>query len=293
MVFLRQITLPDEDMELGVIYAEKKTCYTSAYPFRIFPQKGRRCFDFAPVTLFCGGNGSGKTTLLNIIAEKLSASRHSAFNNSAFFKRYTDLCRVGTGAEPGGIFFLSSDDVFDYVLNIRHINSGFDDKREKIFAEYCESKKNVKHDPSYLRLNGLEDYDRWKEVYDSVTKTASRFVRERVSRNIDMYSNGETAMRYFTEMIDRDSLYLIDEPENSLSVKHQEELADFIRDSARFFNCQFIIATHSPVFLATECAEIYDLDSVPVEKRAWTDIRNVRDYFEFFQKHRDKFTHDK
>ena len=284
MVFLRQITLPDEDMELGVIYAEKKTCYTSAYPFRIFPQKGRRCFDFAPVTLFCGGNGSGKTTLLNIIAEKAVGIPSQRLQQQRIFQKIYRSVPRRDRSGAGRHIFPFKRRRFDYVLNIRHINSGFDDKREKIFAEYCESKKNVKHDPSYLRLNELEDYDRWKEVYDSVTKTASRFVRERVSRNIDMYSNGETAMRYFTEMIDRDSLISSTSRENSLSVKHQEELADFIRDSRALFQLSVYNRHSFSVFLATERAEIYDLDGVPVEKRGVDGYPKRKGLFRIFPK---------
>ena len=104
-----------------------------------------------------------------------------------------------------------------------------------------------------------------------------------------MNSNGETAMRYFTEHIDENAIYLIDEPENSLSVQLQTELAKFICDSARFFNCQFIISTHSPIFLAIEGARVYDLDSVPVAVKDWTELSNVRRYFEFFESHRDAF----
>lgn len=50
-------------------------------------------------------------------------------------------------------------------------------------------------------------------------KTQSKFVKERLAKNVDMFSNGETSMRYFTEHIDRDAVYLPDEPENSLSIK--------------------------------------------------------------------------
>jgi predicted ATPase len=36
-------------------------------------------------------------------------------------------------------------------------------------------------------------------------------------------------------------------------------------------------------------ALIYDLDSYPVETKKWTELENVRKYFEFFEKHRDQF----
>ena len=76
---------------------------------------------------------------------------------------------------------------------------------------------------------------------------------------------------------------------NSLSVQFQIELAKYIVDSARFFNCQFIIATHSPIFLSMEGAKIYDLDSIPTTVKEWVELESVIKYLEFFELHREKF----
>ena len=69
----------------------------------------------------------------------------------------------------------------------------------------------------------------------------------------------------------------------------QAELADFLVDSARFYGCQFIISTHSPFLLAMRGARIYDLDGGPVGVRKWTELPNVRLYFEFFEARRGEF----
>lgn len=53
--------------------------------------------------------------------------------------------------------------------------------------------------------------------------------------NVREYSNGESAYRYFTESIGENGLYILDEPENSLSPNRQMELKRFIEDSVRFF----------------------------------------------------------
>lgn len=290
MKYLHQLELPNRETEDKTLSAEKRTCFGTVYPFRIFREKQLRFIDFAPITVFYGGNGSGKTTLLNIIAEKIAAIRHSEFGGSAFFGRYIECCRLYGSELPDNNQFLSSDDVFDYVLNIRYLNNGIDDHREQLFKGYTTMKRGIQSgDTELLRLHGLEDYDRWKEHYDAISKSQSKFVKERLARNIDMNSNGETAMRYFTEHIDSNSIYLLDEPENSLSVQFQTELAKYIVDSARFFNCQFVISTHSPIFLAIEDARIYDLDSIPAAVKKWTELENVRRYFDFFESHRDEF----
>ena len=84
-------------------------------------------------------------------------------------------------------------------------------------------------------------------------------------------------------------LYLLDEPENSLSARLQLELARFLEDSARFYRCQFVISTHSPFLLALRGAKIYDLDQDPVEPCRWTQVPSVRTFYEFFRSRREEF----
>ena len=81
----------------------------------------------------------------------------------------------------------------------------------------------------------------------------------------------------------------MDQPENSLSAKLQLELQKFIADSARFFGCQFVIATHSPFFLSIPGAKIYDLDESPVAAKNWTELENVRIFYDFFMEHQEEF----
>lgn len=84
----------------------------------------------------------------------------------------------------------------------------------------------------------------------------------------------------------------MDEPENSLSPERQQELLRFLEDSARFFGCQFIIATHSPFLLAMKGAKIYDMDEELVDVKPWFQLSNVRAYYDFFEKHRTFFERD-
>ena len=101
-----------------------------------------------------------------------------------------------------------------------------------------------------------------------------------------MGSNGETALSYFEAKLKNDTLYCLDEPENSMSPKMQLELKRMLEEFSRYCGCQFIIATHSPFLLAMEGARIYDLDSNPVEIRNWWELENVRIYWDFFEANR-------
>ena len=281
--YLKSLRLASDAAETAFILNQKRTCYNGIYPFKLFPQRELEYIEFAPITIFCGGNGSGKSTLLNIIAEKLGVMRHSAFSGGAFFGEYVSKCEVRAGEIPACSQILTSDDVFDYMLNVRYLNDGIDVRRDELFEDYV-SRKMTQH----RRLRGLDDYDDWKETMDAKSKTQSQYVRERLTRNVDMYSNGESAMKYFVEHIKENALYLMDEPENSLSISLQKELCKYIIDSSRHFGCQFVLATHSPVLLSIPEAVIYDLDKTPVSTKPWTELDNVRQYFEFFEEHRDE-----
>ena len=169
------------------------------------------------------------------------------------------------------------------MLNLRSLNEGIDRKREGMFKEYLENKY------AHFQMHSLEDYEQLKKVVQARSKTQSKYVRANLMDNVREHSNGESAFLYFSEKIQENGLYLLDEPENSLSPERQQELLRFLEDSARFFGCQFVIATHSPFLLSMRGAKIYDLDEEPVDVKRWTELSNVRAYFEFFKKHEREF----
>ena len=106
-----------------------------------------------------------------------------------------------------------------------------------------------------------------------------------MKNNVREHSNGESALRYFIEKIEQNAIYLVDEPENSLSAKNQILLSKYIEDSAWACDCQFIIATHSPFLLAMKRSKIYDLDDDPVSIKKWTELESIKCYRDFFKEH--------
>lgn len=284
MVYLDYITFPTADEEFDFFLAQKRTCYDSFYPFQVLSKKGFRRIDFEPITILYGGNGSGKTTALNVIAQKIGAQRESVYNRSNFFEEYLERCCFEWGSEmPDNRMIITSDDVFDYMLNIRTLNSGIDQKREDMFKEYLEEKY------SHFQMKSIEDYEKLRKVNMARSKTQSKYVRNQLIDNVREQSNGESALMYFTEKIKENAMYLLDEPENSLSAENQLKLQKFLEDSARFFNCQFVIATHSPFLLSMKGAKIYDMDEEVVDVKKWTELENVRIYFDFFKSHEAEF----
>ncbi len=283
-IYLLHFEFPDREREYDFIMSQKRTCYDTYYPFQIISKHNLRMLDFEPVTILYGGNGSGKTTVLNVIAEKLGLNRDTIYNRSNFFEAYTSLCSFKIKNRiPKDSRIITSDDVFDFMLNLRSINNGIDVKREELFDDYLDAKY------SHFQLKSLDDYEQLKRVNMSRRSTQSKYIRKNLPDNVREHSNGESAFIYFTDKIKENSLYLLDEPENSLSPQKQQELLRFLEDSARFFGCQFIIATHSPFLLSMRGAKIYDMDEEVADVKKWTELENVRAYYEFFKKHENEF----
>ena len=285
MIFLKSFHLLPEMEEYWMI-CQKKNIFNSLYPLKIFPEKEFEYIDFETITIFYGGNGSGKTTLLNIIADKLEASRKNHNKLGELFDRYVLQCDYELYHKEicNEIKFISSDDVFDYLLDLRTINSNVNRRKDELSEEYLKSKYDKNIDET------LEQYEILKRKTDARKMTQSKYICSRlVNNNLIQQSNGESAIDFWQKEIQEKAIYLIDEPENSLSAENQLKLKHFIEESARFYDCQFIISTHSPFLLSLEYAKIYDLDSVPVKSRKWTELPNVRTYYQFFKEKEEEF----
>ena len=185
LMYLTEFHFPDSEEEFNFFMRIKRTCYDSFYPFQVLSAIGFSRMDFEPVTILYGGNGCGKSTVLNVIAGKLGLKRRTLGNSSSFFGDYLELCSYETGGRiPRESCILTSDDVFDFMLDLRTLNEGIDRKREEVFEEYLDAKYAEFH------FRSMEDYDRLKQVNLARSKTQSKYVRKRLMDNVREHSNG-------------------------------------------------------------------------------------------------------
>lgn len=284
MVYLQSFDLLSAKKEDFVLLEDKRRIYNNVYPLKIFPLKQFEHIEFEPITIFYGDNGSGKSTLLNIIAQKLNAKAKEGIDKGSYFYKYVNLCTCKLDFyKPWEVKLISSDNVFNAMLNIRAINSNVSMEKEKLAQEYMTHKYSTHKGP-------WETYEELKNVCDSKKQSMSKYIRKRLVNNtIIEYSNGESALMFWEQEIDENGIYILDEPENSLSAANQLKLKKFIEDSARFYNCQFIISTHSPFLLNLDHAKIYDLDESPTITKKWTELNSVQIYHEFFKDKENEF----
>ncbi len=258
----------------------------SGYPFHIFLEKELYNIEFDPITIFYGDNGSGKSTLLNIITEKINKnkniiSRRNLLVKSDYFDMYIAKCNYYLENDiPLGSKIIFSEDIFENILSKRIENQKKNNDREELEKQYMQYKYNP------INYSSLEDLSISVETRN---KTQSKFIKSRIEENAREFSNGQTSLEFFDKELKEDSLYLLDEPENSLSPKFQIELIQLISELSRFFKCQFIIATHSPFLLSIPNAKIYDLDSIPVVTKKWYELENMKIYYNFFKENKSKF----
>jgi len=97
------------------------------------------------------------------------------------------------------------------------------------------------------------------------------------------HSHGEGFLRFFTERMNRQGIYILDEPESALSPTRQIEFLKQLRKMEASKHCQVIMATHSPILMAYPGATLLRLDKYGPQPARPDEIEHFRLMREFFQ----------
>lgn len=264
------------------LFSEETVSNPNIYPYNVFADKNERVLVFnSPITVLYGNNASGKSTMLNIMANRLQLegqeyATSNQYGKTLYFSQFVEECSYTLGETDDGKAqkklpqksrYIKSEDILYEIKKIQQeqvLEDGYiyEHIRRGMPREQRESFRNSK--ATWQQLENI------------------KFAQEK-------YSNGETTLQMLDDYIEPDALYLLDEPEVSLSPVNQTALAERLNQMARFLGCQFIISTHSPFMLGTLYAKIYNLDSRDLEEARWTELENVRYFYDFFERHRGEF----
>ncbi len=262
--------------------SNRKVSHPNLYPYQVLSGRCSEPLEFSPITVLYGTNGSGKSTLLNIIAGtlKLKGTERLRYGQE-FVDRYMTECRYTLGcSEEGRTRRIPEESQYikseDLLFEIKRIQQEEALQRGYIYEEYRK---------------GIPVEETEQRIYNASGQLSGEGMRimEYLSFRQEKYSNGETALQLLEDRIQPGGLYLLDEPEVSLSLQNQLELAERLNNLARFFDCQFIIATHSPIMLAKLRAVIYNMDLPHIREARWFELENVRFLYDFFQQYRHLF----
>lgn len=310
MIYLQNFIFPSNFSEDDYLNEYYSTYHTNLYPFRVLSGIGMFRLDFEPITILYGGNGSGKSTALNIISQKLQVERKSAYNSSDLMDGYVRLCSFETDMRWTGEEFsitghrsgrydigdvscmITSDDIFKTLLQDRVSREQtlmksrmLTDKAGAIKSGRWTNFKFTKH----LDLESGENVKQYIDAVEIRKKSVSQYLKSKLGKEEPGMSNGENSFVYISELMQKEGLYLLDEPENSLSPEMQMKLSDLLLYMARYNNSQIIIATHSPFLLSTPYAKIYNLDGAPACVSKFEELEAMQVYYEFFTSMKDKF----
>ena len=263
------------------LLSDKRVSNPNIYPYHVFADKEDKLLLFKPITILYGNNASGKSTILNIMANKLQLQGHeyatsNKFGNTPYFSDFIDECSYTLGEDENGMRvraipkdsrYIKSEDILYEVKKIQ---------QEQVLEDGYVY-EHVRRGMAKERIDWLKSSDKMRKQMEYM-----KFAQEK-------YSNGETTLQMLDDYIEPDNLYLLDEPEVSLSPANQVLLSEKINNMARLLGCQFIISTHSPFMLGTLNAKIYNLDSSELEEVGWTELENVRYFYDFFERNKAKF----
>lgn len=321
MIYITNFRLPGRESEeayLNSFYSGYcgHTYYQATYPFQLYPEMGLHTIEFEPITIFYGGNGSGKSTLLNIVSQKVKAKRSSPYNTSVHMDSYVEMCSFTTDMRWCGEEFsltgnrsskydigdithvITSDDIFRTLLSERVRREQILIK-SKMFVESCYTMKRKKrHEdeelydkegnlliPKSLNFETGENVDKFRERINARKKSYSKLMWEKFGKEEETgLSNGENSIMQISQLMEQEGVYILDEPENSLSPEMQHKLSQLIVYMAGYNNCQIIIATHSPFILGIDGARVYNLDARPAGVSRFDELESIRYLYDFLSR---------
>jgi predicted ATPase len=217
----------------------------------------------APVTFFVGENGSGKSTVLEGIAAAANAiavggaediERDPTLDGARALGEDLRLVWKRRGARG---FFLRAEDFFAFAQRMHAMRNEFQSRAAAYEAE----------------LQTRPDDEGLRRARGSMIGQ-QRAIEARYGENLDARSHGEGFMQLFQSRLVPRGLYLLDEPEAALSPLRQLAFLSLLK-SALADECQFIIATHSPILLAFPDAQIYNFDATPVAPACYETLEHV------------------
>lgn len=213
------------------------------YPFNLAAVKHLQTLTFHPkVTFLVGENGSGKSTLMEAIA-----------------------LRYGLNAEGGSRNFNFATQESHSPLN-NHIRLAKGIKRaEDAYFLRAETYYNV--------ATNIDEMDKEPGAGAPIKDYYG-------GKSLHEQSHGESFFALFHHRFRSKGMYLLDEPEAALSPKRQMELLQRLHELVGQ-ECQFIIATHSPILLSYPHATIYSLSKDGYQELPYYETEHYKLYKEF------------
>ena len=229
----------------GVYVVEERAAMAKGFPFTL---PFVRTLDLKlddRVTILVGENGSGKSTILEAMAELMGLPWDGGSTNEVADSERTDNPRLSEFMRP----------------RVKH------KPRNKYFF-----RAEALSDFAHLLEAREKDPDFWGDPY---ARYGGKTIRAR--------SHGE-GVRELLKSHDKPGLYFFDEPEAALSPKAQVEFVKVINTRVATDSFQFVIATHSPIIMSIDGAQLISLDGGQLAPTKKEDTSHWKTYAALFAK---------
>lgn len=136
-----------------------------------------------------------------------------------------------------------------------------------------------------------ESFYHFASHIDALAREDPRIYNQYGGKSLHQQSHGESFLTLFQHRFKGEALYLLDEPEAALSPARQLAFLRIIYDLTEKEDCQFIIATHSPILLGYPDADIFNFDEGIIQKVTYEDT----DHFQItknFMDNRKRFLYE-
>ncbi len=128
---------------------------------------------------------------------------------------------------------------------------------------------------------GSEIFNDFRSIVEGWATSDPGLLKYFGGKSLISQSHGQSMMSYFESRYKIKGIYFLDEPETALSPQSQLKLMEVLHENAQQGHAQFIVATHSPVLLAYENAEIFSFDKNTVKLIEYTETDHYKIYKRF------------
>lgn len=224
---------------------------SNQYPFNLPVLKNLEDLEFHPkVTFIVGENGSGKSTLLEAIAVAYG------FNPEGGTKNFTFQTRD------------SHSDLHDYI----NIVKGIKMPKNGFF---------LRAETTYNLATDIDERDEDPEQW------GAKIIDSYGGKSLHQQSHGESFFSIFLNRFGPKGIYILDEPEAALSPSRQMSMITRMDELVKE-DCQFIIATHSPILMAYPRATIYEIKNEKLNEVSYEETEHFQ-ITQSFLNNKDKF----
>lgn len=208
-----------------------------------------------PLTFLVGENGMGKSTVLEALMKKLPSDHTMMYDG-----------------EDYGAVKIAVNDLHEQIAPV------FERKPDDVFVFRAES---------FFNYADRIDREARRQSFDY----GRSYVLDRLGgRMLLQQSHGESFMSLFLNYSEKNTLFILDEPEAALSPARQMGLLVRMRELVER-GCQFIVSTHSPILLGYPGARIYQVEETGVAAVAYEETEPYT-LTKYFLDHTDRMLHE-